>query len=459
MQKKILINLEKFFNFFSSVRFTIIILIAIVIVSGIGTFIEQNMGDEFYIFTYGATLSRFLISLSLTDVYHGLPFISLLVLLMINISLCTIDLLPKKISAAFASHPRKRGKTQSDSFETVASLEEAVFAVKKALSSGFIRRLFCRIILEKTDEQLTITSEPLPIFHLGAIIAHISVIVILIGGVISLLFGFSGELFIAEGGQTNTLIAQDGHYRLDFSIRLDTFTLIRYEDGTPREYRSDVSFLSDEGENRTSLTVNHPAVFRNIRFYQANYGMTFDSALIEVATKDGRSLFSGEAFPESPVTISTKADISDGADGDLTFFIIDYSPDYGDMGPAVHIFVMEKKREYAMWLYVNNPKYEKHELGKFGFRMLEYRQIPYSGITAVKEPGLIFIWIGFILISLGFLFPVASSPPTLWAVVQPIKKGDNKNAIHLFGAQGKYKGAGERSFSRFTKHARKSLWH
>ncbi|MBW1936796.1 MAG: cytochrome c biogenesis protein ResB [Deltaproteobacteria bacterium] len=46
-----------------------------------------------------------------------------------------------------------------------------------------------------------------------------------------------------------------------------------YPNGTPKEYRSDLSFLV-EGKvaHRGVLLVNHPITFKGITFYQASYG-------------------------------------------------------------------------------------------------------------------------------------------------------------------------------------------
>ena len=62
----------------SSVRFTVALLILIVIASILGTVIPQNRGDEEYRARYGDIFSRILVSLQLTDVYHSYWYRALL---------------------------------------------------------------------------------------------------------------------------------------------------------------------------------------------------------------------------------------------------------------------------------------------------------------------------------------------------------------------------------------------
>lgn len=58
--------------------------------------------------------------------------------------------------------------------------------------------------------------------------------------------------------------------QLDFSIRCEKFTVDFYDNGTPKQFRSDLSFLAGgKVLENGSLLVNHPITFKGITFYQS----------------------------------------------------------------------------------------------------------------------------------------------------------------------------------------------
>ncbi len=380
-------------DYISSVRFTIVILIVIVLISAVGTLVGQNLREEIYISKYGHTLYNILSTLSITDIYHSLYFNAFLMLLVTNIVLCTLKFAPKRIREAFRKGPKRKNYPFSNEIGSKLEMAEAASISKRAL-----RRPLHQLSIEEDKNHVTITSRPHPILNVGAVVVHVSILLIILGGIFSFIFGFSGDMFIVEGGVSDVVISRDIRYLLDFELGLKKFTLSRYEDGTPKEYRSDLVFIDDSGETDAVITVNHPAEFRGIRFYQSTFGMAFDRAVVEVIDRSGNSVSINDAYPKIPVVLE---------DLDLLFVVVDYSPDFRDMGPAVHLFVVEGDKEYGLWTFVNPPDSDDEDENNFRFILREYYQAPYSGISVVKEPGLPFVWTGFVLICIGFLFPIA----------------------------------------------------
>jgi len=88
-------------------------------------------------------------------------------------------------------------------------------------------------------------------------------------------FGFDAYVNILAGEQIDTVMLRKTMrpLKLDFTVRCDKFTVDFYENGAPKEYRSDLSFLVKGKEMaKEKLLVNHPVEFMGITFYQANYG-------------------------------------------------------------------------------------------------------------------------------------------------------------------------------------------
>jgi len=269
---------------------------------------------------------------------------------------------------------------------------------------------------------------------------------IIFGGLFSSLFGFSGDMIIMEGGTSREVVIDRNHLAtLDFSISLDRFTFDRYDDGTPREYRSEITII--DGENRTpaTLTVNHPAEHNGIRFYQTSFGKEMDYASIEILDEQGTSLFTTNAYWSIPLTVPGR---------DLTFTIIQNAPEFMDLGPAVQLLVTDKDKQYDLWAFINYPDFDRERGGDYIFVLRDYHEVPYSGITAVREPGLPLVFTGFILICVGFLFPVVSSLGTYRARIAP---GDKGSIVVIEGAPGRLKVGFDASFKRFIDKVRKEL--
>lgn len=83
-------------NFLRSIKFGIILLTTIILVSIVGTVIPQNAQEVEYIRYYGEGAYTLLRALSLTDIFHSWLFVALLLLLVINIILCSIEKISSK---------------------------------------------------------------------------------------------------------------------------------------------------------------------------------------------------------------------------------------------------------------------------------------------------------------------------------------------------------------------------
>ena len=81
---------SKIWDFFSSVKLTIVLLLSLAATSIIGTLIPQNENPAAYLKAFGGYLFRLFDILDLFDMYHSWWFQLLLILLTINIIVCSI---------------------------------------------------------------------------------------------------------------------------------------------------------------------------------------------------------------------------------------------------------------------------------------------------------------------------------------------------------------------------------
>ena len=83
--------LSGIWDFFSSVKLTIVLLLSLAATSIVGTLIPQNEDPAAYFKAFGQYLFQLFNILDLFDMYHSWWFQLLLILLTINIIVCSID--------------------------------------------------------------------------------------------------------------------------------------------------------------------------------------------------------------------------------------------------------------------------------------------------------------------------------------------------------------------------------
>ncbi len=106
----------------------------------------------------------------------------------------------------------------------------------------------------------------------GALVLHVSLIVILAGALITHLFGFEGIVHIREGETSAVLYVGEEKRELPFSIRLDNFELVRYSgSSSPSSFESFLTIASAEGARAEHIYMNKVIYEQGYRIYQSSY--------------------------------------------------------------------------------------------------------------------------------------------------------------------------------------------
>ncbi len=110
---------------------------------------------------------------------------------------------------------------------------------------AFVKRHFRHHHIETTDTGYAIYGEKGRWSRFGVYTVHLSVILLLVGGLIGSIFGFDGWVNIPEGESVSQirLRSQERVLQLDFEIRCDDFDVSFYETGAPKEFRSSLTIL------------------------------------------------------------------------------------------------------------------------------------------------------------------------------------------------------------------------
>jgi len=330
--------------FFSSLKLTIPLLIVLAALSVIGTLITQNATEHEYLQRYSETTYAILKGLGLLDMYHSWWFIGVLILLAINITACSWKRLP------------------------------AVWQQVRKNKSGYAR--------------------------LGTYLTHLSVLLILMGGLIGALWGFKGYVQIVEGETVQSIFLnnpQQARKPLEFQVRCDAFHVDFYPNGSPREYVSTLTFF-DEGRvviDHAPLRVNHPISYKGLTFYQASYGINIFPT-IEVKKN------SGKGAPHTMQLRRGEARYIPGTQTRLGF--MQYREDVHGRGEAILLVLLPPDAEpEGFWLLKRDSGTEGLQVGDFSFVFEGLEQTYYTGIQVTHDPGVSVVWVGCSLLVIGMV--------------------------------------------------------
>ena len=434
----------------SSVRLTAALLIILALASVVGTFIPQ--GEEAMEFARGLspTTLKILATLGLFDIYHATWFRVIIGLLALNLIVCSIDRFPGAWKR-FAARPRPDRqkpfeKLQPEqSFRAPVPVEAAAQKVRELLSKKYGK------VTEKTNPgAVYFYCDRGRYSHFGVYIVHLSVLIILVGALIGSFWGFEAFVNILEGDQVSSVHERRTrrHIPLGFTIKCEDFKVEFYEDGTPKEYRSDLVFLdNDKPVLKKSVLVNHPVKFKGIMFYQASYGQVMgDRVTLKIIRKASK-----------PIVALTEAGLREKIPlpkDEAYFQLLEIREDFMRMGPAVLISVEQGGEEKArFWVFWHSEAIRKRFPGimeqfqklnpssfqPYTFMLERMERVYYTGLQVNKDPGVPFVWTGFFLMIAGLFVAFFTSHRRIWVKVSKKKNGcqiavagmANKNPVGL----------------------------
>lgn len=434
-------------KFFCSVKLTIVLLLSLALASILGTFIPQNESPEAYIHAFGPFLYQFLSVLGVFDMYHSWWFQGLLVLLAMNILVCSIDRLKGSWKLIFNRNPivrperftrRSDARTLTDSRD----VEELIAAYQPVLSGRYPN-----CVVTRTDSGASIYGEKGRLSRLGVYIVHLSVLLLLAGGLVGSFFGFEGFVNIPEGESTDTIrIRNTGRiHRLDFQIRCDDFSMTLYENGVPKEYRSALSILEgDTVVTQKEIIVNDPLRYRGINIFQSSYGKLPPDQKPQTETaptgpKDEYTLNFTSRESGMSYTLTAKVGVPVAIPEGLGKFVVmtrEEDAKFRGMdvgtaitgvltpseGEAVEVLLplkfanFDKMRGGEVFITVANQKQEKFS------PQPSTEERFYTGLQVTSDPGVWLVYSGFILMIAGCFVTFFLSHQQVCIVVEQLRK-------------------------------------
>jgi cytochrome c biogenesis protein len=424
------------------------VLVSLGATSIIGTVIPQNEDPAAYIREYGEFLYRIFIVFDIFDMYHSWWFQCLILLLTINVIICSINRLSAARKILFVKNPkfnitRFRNSKLKEEFTDNRSIEQLIDIYEPVISGGFAHSR-----VDNTEMGYVIFAEKWRWTRLGVYVVHASVILLLFGALIGSIFGIEGYVNIPEGEAVNSIrITNTGKiHNLDFEIRCDDFNVSFYDTGAPKEYRSRLTIL-EQGKPifEKDIIVNDPLHYKGINLFQSSYGTLSPNKV----TLTFESNATGKVFKKMAM-IGRQIHIPEGM-GTFTIQAYRKSATYRghNIGEAfTGMLTQNEKKPVFVLLPLRFPSFDKMRKGNVVVSVTEYDQRYYTGLMVTKDPGVWVVYSGFILMIIGFIITCFMSHQQL--CIEVIKSG-KKSRVMVAGTANRNKLGMQRKVKRISE--------
>ena len=238
--------------FFASVKLALVLFITQAVTSILATVLPQGESVAFYDQGYSPTTGKLIRFFQPYDRYHSWWFQWVLLLLTINLPVCSL----KRFSSTWKVVNAPTRSVSDHLFETLYFHRKFSFQDRPTDSRDWVQSLlgrhFGKPVSLPAPQGTAFYWEKGRFSRFGVYLVHLSVLVIFMGAIIGSLCGFKGFLELKEGESKDRIFIKGPHTlkELGFSVRLDRFTMISYSNGMPKEYRSDLSVWEKELEKK-----------------------------------------------------------------------------------------------------------------------------------------------------------------------------------------------------------------
>ncbi len=418
-------------QFFSSVRLAIFLLIILAVTSIVGTIIPQGESLQYYLDNYGPGMFKAIKLLKLDDTYHSWWYLTLLGTFSVNLIICTLNRLPFTLKLFRRDYINVTADyLRRVTFRREWNLKTADSGLSQAIVQKF-RELAGSCREKKIDDGGTVYMvESGKWSYWGLYGLHISILIIFAGAVFGSLAGFKGRIMLLEGETTDYAVASSDPSQkipLGFSIRCDRFFVDFYDTGAPREFRSDLTII-DNGKEvvKKSILVNDPLTYQGVTFYQSSY-QSIPEVSVKVSSASGSArtmvipAFQRVSWPEAGLTMG----------------LMKFLPNVHGV-PAARIWIGDATgRADSLWLFKGGVK-DITAAGKpYRVELLTATERYMTGLQVKKDPGVWVVWLGCTGLIVGFAIVFWVGHRRTWLYVGPDGKTvllggqSNKNRLQF----------------------------
>ena len=372
-------------------------------------------------------------ALRLFNVFSSLWFIIACTLLMLNIFICSVNRW-SSISLSLRGGIVKQNENFYLNDNNHAELKDTQAAAAEAtmISEKILKGRGYRTRTESDENNIYIAADKNRYYRLGTYFSHFSLILFVLAFVAGSYFGFRDVNFTVPVGS----IREIGHDTA-LSLKLVSFVDEYYDNGSPKDYRSDVVlYENSQPVKQAIIQVNHPMVYKGIRFYQSYFG---PAAKMQVRDENGQDVFNDnvpmdssfdlegvrryEGFfelplPQASLNIRLIGSAVNAEDPMIPTGNI--AVDVGQGGKQIDFKLVE----------LGTPEV----VGGLEFTFLE--ESKFSGFQVSRDPMNIFIWIASILFIIGICAVLYFPYRQVWVLSQPLGQGSSRLVIRTRAPRG-----------------------
>ena len=420
---------DSLWEFFASVKLTVILLIFLAATSVIGTLIPQNADPASYMRAFGDVTYRLLQVFDIFDMYYSWWFQTLIAILALNITVCTIKRWPQIWKMVSSSHIAKGGLATKKPLIELSDIRSP--EKLESLYLNYIQIKFRNHRIESEQSGFRLFAEKGRWTRLGVPAVHLSIVIILSGALIGSIFGFDGFVNIPEGESSNFIRLRNSSdtLSLGFDVRCDDFNVSFYDSGSPKEFRSSLVVLDNGREvAKKEIIVNDPLRYKGINFFQSSYGamppkdfqITFTPANSEIKSKHKISIGNSVELPDGKGRFTARK------------YVNNYSYRGARVGEAL-LGILNKpdKEAEEVALPLRFPTFDKMRKGDWIIQAEGQDTSYYTGLQVTKDPGVPLVYLGFSLLIIGCWVAFFMSHQK---IMVDVRLSANSSRIRVFGS-------------------------
>jgi cytochrome c biogenesis protein len=473
--------------------FTIVLLLVLVLVSTVGVIVPQRAPDEVYIEKYGALFGRLVPALGFDSLFSVWWYVGLWTVVVAALLTCSITRLPKYIKSAFGrsfiTHPKEFGTMGLNArIPLGASPEDALTRAREVLKRKGLRWHEGEASPEGLRHAL---AQRGGLGRLGPFITHISLVIILVGGLLASMAGsqhhqaaLGGQSFEVPdlsyrtapgfhldrvfGGLSEDRLARREMEEMDwralpdipekqvaFEVRVEDFVIETTPEGKIADYKTTATVLDPDSLFSFVIEVNKPLVHKGYYFYQSSYGYSSRSVkrvILGVTEKDGGGEAVEVELPFGRRVAVPGTDIALAATDFASDFVFDIETrtagtrSESHRNPAVKIDVYrEGERQFDQWLLMRSMGGHSSKDEEYSFAMLDYDPVLYTVLEVRTHPVMGVIWTGCGVMVVGVFLSFYVNQRRVWVAVRPGPKAGAAE-VFLAGASRKDRESFRREF-------------
>ena len=406
---------ERLWHFFISMKTGLALILGLAVLGLIGTMLVQapaglqNDPQAYATWLeslrpkYGGWTGVF-DTLGLFNIFSSVWFRGIMVLLMTSVLACSANRAPHLWKLTV--HPRMR--MSEGFFEHAPSSLVATTAVEPSEAAqrvaAALRHHGFRTIVEEDGDVVHVYADHNRWGPFGTVIAHLSLVLILLGALAGGTFGFRNNAFAVAVGST----AQIGN-GTGLSVEAKGFSDSYYADGSPSDYASELVVYRDGQQvGASTVRVNQPMEVAGVTLYQSYFGA---AAAMKIADASGRVLYrQGVPLEWTSSDGSRVVGLIALPDAGLNIYVLGARS--GEVDPAIRPGQMQVEvyKAGADGTPIATQIVTQGEAVEMaGLEVTFERERQFTGLIVANDPGAMFVWLGAMFLiggtALVFFFP------------------------------------------------------